>query len=168
MDVENAGTPILWLLIGTYILDLDSRMLGECLRAVTSIDISFPKRRPCQYVLKKTFDSLTLESFSGHTCDVLATKINARKAKHWAIDHFIATETKHKDWEKWKPGTIFLNKTQFILLETSHLPLTQEVSLPARRMVHSWILWVKKTFNRNDTAIHFVFKLFFLYISIVN
>ena len=42
--------------------------------------------------------------FSGHISDVLATKINARKAKHWAptqdyIDQFNATETKDKDWE---------------------------------------------------------------------
>ena len=52
---RNCSTPMLWLLIGAHILDL-LRMLREWQNADSLI--SFPKRRHCQYVLKRTFDKL--------------------------------------------------------------------------------------------------------------
>ena len=77
-------------------------MLVECLRAVAFIAIVSKKDDLVNILSRRHLQ--TLQTFSGHKCDVLATKINARKAKHWAptqdyIDQFNATETKEKDWE---------------------------------------------------------------------
>ena len=57
-----------------------------------------------------------------------------------------------------EPGTNVLNKTQDILLETCHIPLTQEVALYSRTGGFTPEQCKLKTVFRNDTTIHFVFK----------
>ena len=92
---KNCSTPILWLLIGAHILDI-LRMPREWQNAYALI--SFPKRRHCQYVLKKTFDKL-LRCLANTHVMFLQPRSTPGKQNTGHRHKTTSTETKDKDWQ---------------------------------------------------------------------
>ena len=137
-------------------------MLIDCLNADAAI--SSTKRRPCncQCVLNMIIDNLLSCLVDTHVMSLqprsTTGKQNTGHRHKTSSTNSMRLRQKTKTGRDWEPGTNVLNKTQDILLETCHIPLTQEVALYSRTGGFTPEQCKLKTVFRNDTTIHFVFK----------